>query len=441
MHPEYESEACQRAVAEIDEGSLADTLCRLIDTASPTGEEGPLAREILQVCDELGIDSEELALDDRQSSALGRMGGAAASSPKNARGLMLYAPIDTVTSNSAAEDLPWVGPEFVDELKARSRVSEGIVYGLGAHNPKGHGACILEAARALKASGIELAAPLLLGFGAGGMPTNARPGMRADSGHGAGCAHMLEFLDRRGEKPASAVIAKSGWSVSWEEVGFHWFEVRVKGLHNYAGSRHLMPYENPILDAARLMQKLDDWLQRWPQRHRSGLVAPQGVISFIESGWERMPAFTPALCRFRVDLRLSPRTDPDEAEREFAEALELFSQELSIQTSYQRLVTIPGTSTAQDAQVIRHCIQAWETVEGTEHQPFTGMSGGTDANILRAQGVETARIGMPKAPLENMDFQLGMNAVAVADMVKLTKVLIQVAIASCGLVTGDRAHG
>src|SRR3546814_16351835 len=40
----------------------------------------------------------------------------------------------------------------------------------------------------------------------------------------------------------------------------------------------------------------------------------QGVVSFIESGWRRMPAFTPAACRIRFDLRLSPRTSAEEAD-------------------------------------------------------------------------------------------------------------------------------
>src|SRR3546814_10738243 len=73
----------------------------------------------------------------------------------------------------------------------------------------------------------------MLGLGAGGMPTDARPGMRPDSGHGVGCAHML----RQGPKPDYAVIAKSGWSVSWEEVGLAWYEVNVAGAHSYVEPR------------------------------------------------------------------------------------------------------------------------------------------------------------------------------------------------------------
>lgn len=239
------------------------------------------------------------------------------------------------------------------------------------------------------------------------------------------------------------MIAKSGWSVSWEEVGLIWFEVTVEGDHNYVGSRHLMPYTNPIVDAARLIEKIEAWLIRWPDQHRSGLVAPQGVVSYIESGWRRMPAFTPAACRFRIDLRLSPRTDSSEAEAEFASVLKRFSDELGIKASYQRLVAIEGTNTSPDAPIIKQTINAWEFIEQQTHQPTLNTSGATDANILRAYGVPTARVGLPKASLPDMDFQLGMNAVAIDDLYKLTLLLLYTTISVCNspLPTLGGNHG
>jgi hypothetical protein len=61
------------------------------------------------------------------------------------------------------------------------------------------------------------------------------------------------------------------------------------------------------------------------------------------------------------------------------------------------------------------------------------MSGATDANILRGRGVPTARVGMPKVPDLAIpgDFALGMNVVDVAEMERLTRVLVQVAVDLC----------
>jgi len=407
----------------ISKDSLVKILSGMVDVASPTGEEGPLARSIVDTLNEFDLNGVEQKIDAMQSNAYGTIKGIGENSSKNS--LMFYAPIDTVTSNSRKEDLPWAGDEMQPEMIAKSSTDGKLVYGLGAHNPKGHAACIIEAARVLKKIGVPLQNDLIVAFGAGGMPTNHRKGTRVDSGHGAGCDYLLNQIPN---KPSAAVIAKSGWSVSYEEVGLIWFEVRVKGIHNYSGARHLMPYKNPITDAAKLIEKLDEWLKEWPEKHRTGLVAPQGVISFIESGWERMPSFTPAVCRFRIDLRISPRTTLDEAENEFSKVLKNYSDELGIESSYERLVGIPGTNTHPEHRIILSTIDSWKAITGKKHEFVTGLSGATDANILRTNGVPTARIGLPKASLEDINFQKGMNTVEIEHLYQLTLLLVHLAI-------------
>lgn len=412
----------QRACAQVEQGELIAILSEIINIASPTGEEGRLARSIVRRLRTAGIESEEQVLDARQSNAVGTLRGTG-----RAASVLLYSPIDTLTSGNEGEDVPWAAASLLPELRAEAKVSDGCIYGLGAQNPKGHAACIIAAAQALKAAGVPLTGDLRLGFGAGGMPTSARAGMRPDSGHGVGCSRMLQDYP----KPSYAIIAKSGWSVSWEEVGLAWYEIQIAGTHTYVGSRHLLPYVNPIAQAARVIQSLEEWFPVWAKQHTSGLVAPQGVVSFIQAGWERMPAFVPALCRLRIDLRLSPRTTPEQADRALAEHLSELAARHAMRMTWERLVAIPGTSTPIDSPVIRVAIEGWEALESRAHQPVTGLSGATDANILRAHGVPTARIGLPKATLPDLDFELGMNVVEVAAMAKLTRHLIYTSIAMC----------
>lgn len=413
-------QACSLVTPE----AVTQAVAFLVDIPSPTGEEGALARAVVARLRDRGVDAVEQRLDDRQSNAFARLPGTGA-----APSLLLYAPTDTVTSDKEAEDLPWAGARMLPEMRARAQVQDGFVTGLGAQNPKGHGACAMVALEIISRLAPPLAGDLMLGLGAGGMPTNARDGMRPDSGHGAGCAHMLG----RGPKPDFAIIAKSGWAVSWEEVGLAWYEVTVKGTHSYVGSRHLLPYSNAILDAGKLIADLEAWFPEWAERHRSGLVAPQGVVSFIEAGWQRMPAFTPAVCRFRFDLRLSPRTRVEEADAAVSARLERVAAAHGIDLEWRRIVAIAGTTTAPDNPIIRTCIEGWEHIEGAVHQPVPGLSGATDANILRGHGIPTARIGLPKADLPGIDFQCGMNMVGIDDMVRLTRHLLYVAVRTCCL--------
>ncbi|MDW6064476.1 hypothetical protein SAZ11_49220 [Streptomyces sp. FXJ1.4098] len=113
-----------------------------------------------------------------------------------------------------SEDLPWIGPELREDMRPAATVHGDLVTGLGASNPKGHAACVMMATEAIARAGIPLTGDLVAAFGAGGMPTNARPvGTRRNTGQGAGCSFLLE----QGVWTDYAVIAKPGWTVSWDE--------------------------------------------------------------------------------------------------------------------------------------------------------------------------------------------------------------------------------
>jgi acetylornithine deacetylase/succinyl-diaminopimelate desuccinylase-like protein len=412
----------EQASAKVNATDLTQILIDLINIASPTGEEGNLARAVVSRLGAKCIDSQEQRIDERQSNVVGRLAGAG-----GRPSLLLYSPLDTVTVGTDTEDLPWAADRLHPEMLPTAVVHDGHVLGLGAQNPKGHAACVIAAFAAIAEARIPLRGTLQLGLGAGGMPTNARPNMRPGSGHGAGCTWMLQ----QAELPDYALIAKSGWAVSWEEVGLAWYEVKVPGTHTYVGSRHLLPYSNAIVRAGRVVEALEAWFPEWTQQNTSGLVAPQGVVSFIQAGWERMPAFTPAVCRFIIDLRLSPRTQIEEADAAISLKLGQIAGALGFPIECQRILQIAGTSTDPNSDIIQAAIDAWQEIEGRPHRPLTGMSGATDANILRSFGIPTARIGLPKVNLPDTDFQRGMNAVKVDDMVKLTHHLIHTAIAVC----------
>lgn len=414
------------AEREVTREGLAEVTAAMVDIASPTGEERALAEALVEELTGAGLAGELQVLDPTMANAHGRRPGRG-----EQPSLLLYAPIDTVTAGTAEEDVPWVGPSLRPDMEPRATVEDGRVIGLGAQNPKGHGACILAAAAALAAAEVPLAGDLLVGFGAGGMPSNRRRPELAD-GHGTGCTALVEAL-----RPDRAIIAKSGWAVSWEEVGLTWFEVMVEGTHTYVGSRHLLPYRNAIDDAGRLIAGLEAWFPRWADEHRDGLVAPQGVVAAIEGGWPNTAAFTPAVCRFRVDLRLSPRTDPARAAEAFGAELDRLAAAIRATATWTQVLAIPGTHTAPDDPVVAATIRAWAAVEGRDHIPIAGLSGATDANILRGLGVPTARVGLPKVQRANavVDFQYGMNAVDLDDLERLTRLLIRAAVDLCGIAS------
>ncbi|MGH7817627.1 MAG: M20 family metallopeptidase [Candidatus Binatia bacterium] len=416
----------KRAWDAIDDSKLADLNRMMASIASPTGEERQLAQAIVEIMNASGIAAFYQPMDDDQGNAIGRLPGAGAGAD-----LLLYAPLDTAFSTNEEEECPWIGDRLPPDMTTNAYLRDGDVVGMGAENPKGYAACVVGAAQAIKAVGVPLKGSLLVGLGAGGMPTNRRPNFKNfNVGQGAGCAFMLA----QGVRGDFAIIAKPGWSVAWEEVGLCWFKVIVRGDLNYTGVRHVVVGRNPIVDAAKVIGLLEPWFAEYTEKNTSGLVAPQGSINAIDAGWTHKPAFVPAACYFYVDLRISPRVSPLEARQQFGEAVERIAQahpELSVE--WEMILGIPGSFTDPESWIVQSCVRAWEFVENRKHMPRTRTSGATDANILRAAGIPTARLGMPRAKSanENPRSVFSMETCNIDGMKQLTKCLVYAAIDTC----------
>jgi acetylornithine deacetylase/succinyl-diaminopimelate desuccinylase-like protein len=390
------------ARSRVDRERLARRLQAIVDIPSPTGDELALARYLAGELDAIGLQADVQAIDDRQGNAVARLPGAGGGVD-----LLLYAPIDTAFSGDVDEDAPWLGRPPRPDLALPSHVEDGKVVGLGAENPKSYIACILEVVEALAGTGTSLPGTISVGLAGGGMPTSGRPGLRRNIGHGAGCAYMIE----RGVRPDYAIVVKPGYAVSWEEVGLTWHTITIRGTLNYTGIRHRVPYRNPIIAAATVIEALEAWFPEYTARHTETYVSPQGSISAIRAGGPDLSAYIPPVCELYVDLRVGPRSSPAVARAE----LEAFIDELrpalpEFELSSEMTVAIAGTATPESSWIVRSLVRAWEDQEGRAHQAATGTSGATDVAILRGHGIDTARIGPPasKTPSPYPGFSMGV---------------------------------
>lgn len=412
------------AMAEVTRVRMLETVCGLIDVPSPTGGERPLAEWIASRLAAAGIDASPQVIDDQQANAVGLLEG-----PEDGPSLLLYAPLDTFTTGDPALDLPWAAPTMRDDMLPRASVHDDLVTGLAAGNPKGHVAAVMVAMEAMARSGLPVAGDVVAGFGAGGMPSFAVPGAgvprRENTGHGVGATHLLE----RGFSTDHAVIAKPGWNVSHEEVGLVWIDVEVPGEHTYVGSRHRLPYRNAASVAAVVIERLETWFDEYAEVHEVGTMRPQGVVSSVVGGFERLAASTSAQVRLRLDVRMTPDQTAPAVVREVRAQLRRLSDELGVAIRARQVAAVPGTRTDRNSEIIRATTEAWTQVAGHPHELIPANSGATDANILRLRGVPTARVGMPKV-MEGpdgrpVDFTLGMNIVDLKQMARLVEVLVR----------------
>ena len=379
----------EQARGRLDRLWMRDLLCRLIEIPSPFGEETAIAQALSDTMASCGFSAQVQRIDDQSANALGTLSGA----PDGASTL-LFAPLDSPFSGREEDEVPWAGDSSPDHMRPIAKVDGDAVTGLSGHNPKGHIVALISAAKALRDAGIPLRGSVTLGFGAGGAPANPRRGdPRARVGHCRGCEFMLDS----GLKPDFAIVAKPGFRVAWEEVGMIWFRVRVRGVQTYVGRKHLLAYKNPIAEAAPVITALEAWFADYAERHTDGLVAPQGAVAAIEGGWTNKLAFVPAACDLYIDMRLSPRTTPDQAQAELeAELARITVAHPGLDMQCERLVAVPGWGTDPDNWIIQTCLRAWEDVEHQPHHPYLKTSGQTEAVILRRAGIPTARIGLPQ---------------------------------------------
>jgi acetylornithine deacetylase/succinyl-diaminopimelate desuccinylase-like protein len=413
------------AIAELDDSLIQDLVIGMTSIPSPTGEERPLAQWLAGRMAELELEGRLQSIDVHQANAVGRLRG---TSPGPE--LLLYAPLDTFSTGNSAEDVPAVSPLLREDMLPQATVKGRFVTGLGASNPKGHGAAIIAAVDALRRANIDLNGNVAIALCAGGMPTDARPGTNASRqsiGQGTGCAFYLDH----GGWADEAIICKPGWAVHWEEVGLAWFELVVRGTYNYVGSRHRIPYVNPIVTSAPLIQRLDAWFVDYAERWSDGLVAPQGNFGSIVAGLPHLQSMTPSECRIRFDLRTSPRATMGDIRREVQAAVATFAAETGADVTCELVLSIPGSRTDPDERIVRTTIGAWEDLERRTHRPIEGNSGATDANILRRHGIPTARVGMPKVGPEApgpADFASGMNIVDLQEVRRLAELLIRAVV-------------
>ncbi|WP_432875340.1 M20/M25/M40 family metallo-hydrolase [Kribbella sp. CA-245084] len=412
-------QAVERVMRHVTRDQLADAVCGVVDIPSPTGGERPIATWIVDNLIAHGVAAQLQTIDEQQANAVGTIPGGDGPST------LLYAPLDTFTTGDPAYDVPSAAPVMRPDMLPRASVHGDLVQGLGAGNPKGHAACVLVALQALAASGVELPGDVVGGFGAGGMPSFAINGVRQNTGHGVGATFLLE----RGYTTDQAVIAKPGWTVSHEEVGLVWLDVLVPGIHTYAGSRHRLPYRNAVSLAGEVACYLESWLEQYALRNELGTMRPQGIVSSITGGADRLAASTPALVRLRLDLRITTAQTPAGVTRELRTEVRRLGEKLGADLEVRQVAAVPASHTPPDAPIVRATVAAWEAVAGERHVPIMANSGATDANILRMRGVPTARVGMPKVATtpagDPVDFTAGMNLVDLREMRRLVEILVR----------------
>lgn len=412
-----------KASAQIDKSRLTEILLDLVSAHSPTGAELPAALVAARYLESAGIPVEIQRMGDESANVIGRIRGTG-----GGPSLMLYAPIDTHLDADAAIDVPSVGPRLRPDMLPAGFIDGDFVVGLGAANPKGMAAAVLESALALKTSALELKGDIIVAFAGGGMPINAS--RKNNRGLSDGVYHMLS----RGVCADYAIVMKPGLGVYHEEPGLCWFKVSVRGQFGYAGiPAGIMP--NSIPRAAKVIDEIERWIPTYTAKHTKGQVAPRGAITAVRGGVVDRLAFTPATTEIYVDIRCAPASPPAAVRAEFEVALNQIREKYpEIVIDLEMCAAYPGSETSPDNWIVQSLIRGWEAVEGSHTNPPPN-SGQTDISLIRNLGIPTARLGWPATP-KSLPPQYaggmgGMGVASIDDLVTATKKIVFASVETC----------
>lgn len=377
-----------RAWAALDRERLAYLITELVNVPSPTGSEGACAQRAVEAMRQGGLDATYQEISPARGNAVGRLRGDG-SGPS----LLLYGHLDHYITG-AEDDTLVTGDLDHPSMRSIAVRNGNLISGAGAGNPKGGSAVAMLAAEAVAAGSIGLTGDLVVGVVSGGihrvqLAQAGRPYLGENyEGMGAGIAHLL----RHGVRTDYCLSTKPGYSVVWEEPGVAWVKLTLKGVVGYAARRGV--FKRPIADAAALIPALEDWFERYADAHSDGQISAPGHIGAIEGGWPFKPDFSPSVCNLYLDIRVSPRSDVLDVLREFDAFVRNYQAgHPDVSLSWQPFASMPGTSTEPQNWIVQSAMRAWEAVEGQPHQARRGLSGMTDAAVLRTWGIPTARLG------------------------------------------------
>lgn len=397
----------EAARSRISARRLSELIESLTALHSPTGAERGACEFLVAYLGAAGIPAGYQQVTESSGNCIARIRGSG-----DGASLMLYAPIDTHLDADASSDIPWVGSRLRADMRPVPKVSEDLVVGLGASNPKSMLCTLVEAALAVLESGAELKGDLILATCGGGMPWLTR-----EAGISSGVRHLLT----EGPVPDCGLIFKPGDEVYFEHPGMCWIKLTIHGTLGYSGLPRGIPgFRSSIVPAAKVILALEDWLREYPDRHQSVQIRPEGWIAAIRSGWPEKPAFPSAATEVYVDIRTNPDQTCAAVHAEFEAFLDtLKKKDPELAITSELYAVCESSRTDPQHWIVQSAQRAWEERRGASYPGAPRMSGQTDAATICRMGVPLVRVGYPFMVRVPDEFAEGLGGMGIARVSEL----------------------
>ncbi|MDH3467763.1 MAG: M20/M25/M40 family metallo-hydrolase, partial [Gammaproteobacteria bacterium] len=328
-----------KAVDLVDRDRLVALTVALTDIASPTGQEGEVARAYADILEQAGLSTKLQPIGDERYNAVGRLEGAG-----SGRSLLFNGHLDTSFGNEFADR----GPGF---RAAGSVVDDEWIFGMGTFNMKNALAAYVVAAEAIHGAGIRLIGDLLIA-GVAGEIEKAPCGefvAQEYQGYGVGSKHLVTH---GGVADACILGEPTNMKLVPAHCGSSWLKIEIPGkLVHTAWARH---EDNAIMKAGKVLDALDAWIPTYRERNAIGNFQPKVNIAAIDGGWAWRGARSPDNCSIYVDARTVPDAQPTAILNELRDVVaEVNEANPDVGARVEMYVSNPGTSIPVEHDLVR----------------------------------------------------------------------------------------
>jgi acetylornithine deacetylase/succinyl-diaminopimelate desuccinylase-like protein len=403
----------------VDRDRLVGTASRMIDVHSFTGDEENMARLMVDLYEELGLQVQWQQVEEGRANTLGTLPGSG-----GGPSLMFNGHMDT--SYSGRE--PWL--RTVPGFQPQAFVEDGRLYGLGISNMKGALACYVEAVRALRDADIRLKGDVLIAAVCGEIEKTQYG--EAQGSEYRGYAAGTRYLVSHGGVADMCVLGEpTEGKVVLGHFGALWVRIRVQGNFIHTAFSEGKQEENSILRAHELLGSIRDWIPTWENEPSNAYRGAKAIVNVgaIEGGFGWRVSRTPHHTDVFLDVRVPPTKTMGVARREvldFVRSLADAHPDWGIEGEVY--VTAPGAEIDENHPIVGAIDRAHaEVFGGTPERDVTRWF--SDASALTRYGVPTVNYGTSTGL---MDVEKGEN-LEIEGLVKTAEVYAHVAMEVCGV--------
>ena len=403
----------------VNRDRLVETASRMIGVHSFTGDEEGMARLMVELFEDMGLQVQWQQVEDGRANALATWAGTG-----GGKSLMFNGHVDT--SYSGRE--PWLRdvPGFQPEAFER----DGRLYGLGISNMKGALACYVEAVRALQDAGVRLRGDVLIAAVAGEIEKTQY--LDATGGEFRGYAAGTRYLVSHGGVADMCLLGEpTEGKVVLGHFGALWLRIRVQGNFIHTAFSDGKRGQNSILRTLEVLEAVLEWIPMWEDDTANAYHGAKAIVNVgaIEGGFGWRVSRTPHHTDLFLDVRVPPTKEMATARGEVLEMVRGLADrfpEYGIEGEVY--VTAPGAEIEEGHELVAAIDAAHAAVWG--EPPGRDVTRWfSDASALTRYGVPTVNYGTSTGL---MDVELGEN-LEIDGLVKTAEVYAKVAMEICGV--------